>query len=183
MTAPLFSINGAAELLERDRRSVQKSLRHVPPDKMVNKQPRWRLATILQALEGLPKAGRNKGSSLGPVVNHNWLDHDNWRSTLISDALIEYNAAFAEMKAIKAIEQRRAFAIKKLAPLIDLHSKNFMAWETDNPAHGKFWSDTDSVCARVSLLWTQEMEAVQAACEWTSDDGRKLLHDPFYEDD
>jgi hypothetical protein len=51
MTTPLFSINAAAEILERDRRTITKSLRYTPPDGKENNQPRWRLKTILDALE------------------------------------------------------------------------------------------------------------------------------------
>jgi hypothetical protein len=50
----LFSINGASALLERDRRTVTKALRHTPPDKKEKGQPRWKLPTILAALDELP---------------------------------------------------------------------------------------------------------------------------------
>jgi hypothetical protein len=51
MTTALFSINAAAEILERDRRTITKSLRHTPPDGEENNQPRWRLKTIIDALD------------------------------------------------------------------------------------------------------------------------------------
>jgi hypothetical protein len=60
MSVPLFSINGAAEILERDRRTVTKALKHTPPDKKIHGQPRGRLPTILGALDELP------GSSNAP---------------------------------------------------------------------------------------------------------------------
>jgi hypothetical protein len=60
MSAPLFSINGAAEVLERDRRTVTKALRHTKPDAKQHGQPRWRLRTVLDALDELP------GSSNAP---------------------------------------------------------------------------------------------------------------------
>jgi hypothetical protein len=188
MPAPTFSINGAAELLERDRRSIQKSLRHVPPDKTERGVPRWTLKTILRALDKLPKAAlskqrRSRNEEVVAVVHHNWLNPMNWRDARIVGALAEFNDAFAEMKAITDIEQRRAFAVAKLAPLIDHHDKNFRGWETDNPAPGQFSNDDDAVCARVSLLWSQQMEAMSEACGWTGDEGRKFLHDPFIEDD
>jgi hypothetical protein len=188
MPARVFSINGAAELLERDRRSIQKSLRHVPPDKTERGAPRWKLKTILRALDQLPHAGRNKrGSSrndeFGPVVHHNWLNPMNLRDARIVEAIAEFNDAFAEMKAIADTKQRRAFAVAKLAPLIDYHDKNFRDWETENPAPGQFANDDDSVCARVSLLWTQQIDAVSEACEWTGDEGRKFLCYQFAEDD
>jgi hypothetical protein len=59
MPAPLFSINGAAEVLERDRRTVTRALRHTKPDAKQNGQPRWRLRTILDALDELPSGSSN----------------------------------------------------------------------------------------------------------------------------
>ena len=43
---------GAADALERDRRTIRKALREVPPDVADRRgHPRWRLPTILTALE------------------------------------------------------------------------------------------------------------------------------------
>jgi hypothetical protein len=83
MTAPLFGVNAAAELLERDRRSVQKSLRHVQPDKMERGQPRWKLLTILRALEGLPNAVSNKRRAPR-------LASDGYLNTLTDEEFAEY---------------------------------------------------------------------------------------------
>jgi len=53
----LFSAFGAADLLERDRQTVRRALRHVPPDGYERKQPRWRLKTIIDAVDA--HLGRN----------------------------------------------------------------------------------------------------------------------------
>jgi hypothetical protein len=182
MTIPVFSINGAAETLERDRRTVKKALKNVKPDKLVNKQPRWRLRTILDALAELP-GSHNANVSLQPVVHHDWLDPKNWRDSRIGVALVEFNQALAEMKAIKDLTKRRAFAVAKLGPLIAFHAKNFTQWETDNPAPGRFANDDVTVGCRVSLLWTQQREAIESACSWTYDECWEFLIDPFNEGD
>jgi hypothetical protein len=181
-----FSANAIADLLERDRATVVRALRNVPHDAVERKQPRWKMTTALAALDRLPGSHNAKSHHRrndGIVVHHNWLDPDNWRDSRIAAAVAEYNKTFAEMKAIEDIKQRRAFAIAKLAPLIDSHDKNFRHWETDNPAPGRFWNDTDSVSARVSLLWTQQIETVAAVCGWTDDEGRNLLSYQFYEEE
>jgi hypothetical protein len=182
MTTPLFSINAASETLERDRRTVKKALRHVKPDKLVNKQPRWRLKTILDALSELP-GSHNANVSLQPVVHHDWLNSTNWRDPRIVAALVEFNRTFAEMKAISDMAKRRAFAIAKLGPLIAFHDKNFRKWETDNPAPGRFANDDVSVGCRVSLLWTQQREAVESACSWNYEQCYEFLIEPFQSDD
>jgi hypothetical protein len=53
----LFSAFGAADMLERDRQTVRRALRHVPPDGNERKQPRWRLKTIIDAVDA--HLGRN----------------------------------------------------------------------------------------------------------------------------
>jgi hypothetical protein len=47
--SPLCSINGAADMLGRDRRTVERALRGVPPEDLT-KGKRWRLSTIAAAL-------------------------------------------------------------------------------------------------------------------------------------
>ena len=53
----LFSAFAAADLLERDRQTVRRALRHVPPDGHERAQPRWRLKTIVDAVDA--HLGRN----------------------------------------------------------------------------------------------------------------------------
>jgi hypothetical protein len=51
-----FTVNGAAEVLERDRRTIARALRDVSPDDET-KGRRWKLATIVNALQG--RSGRS----------------------------------------------------------------------------------------------------------------------------
>jgi hypothetical protein len=46
----LFTANGAAEFLNRDRRSVGKALRSVPPDSTEGGRPRWQIGRVSAAL-------------------------------------------------------------------------------------------------------------------------------------
>src|ERR1700730_5377248 len=46
-----FTVSGAAEVLERDRRTIARALRDVPPDDE-SKGRRWKLATIVNAMKG-----------------------------------------------------------------------------------------------------------------------------------
>ena len=45
-----FTINKCSEMLERDRASVARALRNVPPDAGTAKRPLYRLATVADAL-------------------------------------------------------------------------------------------------------------------------------------
>src|SRR5258708_16024422 len=51
----LFSAFGAADLLEKDRQTVRRALRRVVPDGFEGKNPRWRLPTIIPALDPHPR--------------------------------------------------------------------------------------------------------------------------------
>jgi hypothetical protein len=75
----LFSINKAAELLERDRATLVRALRHVTPDSLERGQARYRMKTITDAL--VAHEARNNGSS--------HMRHDSLRSRLgeIADEL------------------------------------------------------------------------------------------------
>ncbi|CCD97735.1 hypothetical protein [Bradyrhizobium sp. STM 3809] len=50
----LFSVNRAAHLLERDRATLVRALKHVPPDGFEHGQPRWLMPTITAALARPP---------------------------------------------------------------------------------------------------------------------------------
>jgi len=55
----LFSINRAADLLERDRATLVRALRHLPPEGYTKHcQPRWSMQTIRNALAVKPQARR-----------------------------------------------------------------------------------------------------------------------------
>jgi hypothetical protein len=61
----LFSINKAADLLERDRATLVRALRHAKPDGHQRGQPRYTMRTITDALAA--HEARNNGSShVGP---------------------------------------------------------------------------------------------------------------------
>lgn len=84
-----FSINGAAEILERDRRTVTKSLRHVPPDAHEHGQPRWKLPKIVAALA----ANEQKQIPRRPAYNGPGLPNDEVQALIddLQDLLFEFD--------------------------------------------------------------------------------------------
>jgi hypothetical protein len=56
-----YSINAASLMLERDRRTVTKAMQGVRPDEKVRGQPRWKLRTIVDALERDNRASNGGG--------------------------------------------------------------------------------------------------------------------------
>ena len=182
-----FSMHALAELTERDRGTISRAMRDVPPDAIEKngiKRKCWTMKHALAALDRLPGShnAKHHREVVGIAINHDWTSPDNWRSTLVGEALVTYNELFSEMRAIPDLKKRRAFAIAKLAPLIISHSETFTKWETDNPAPGRFDNSSYCVLERTSLLWGQELEAASAACEWDHDEGRQQLYWQFIKD-
>jgi hypothetical protein len=100
----VFSINGASEILERDRRTIMRAMRHVTPDAKERGQPRWRMKTILDALErtGARTEHHNEGGG-------QWTDLD--------AVIAEFDAAYDRMRLEPSLAKRRAMSLR-LAPLI-----------------------------------------------------------------
>jgi hypothetical protein len=170
MTAPLFSINAASEILEVDRRTITKALRHTRPDGKERKQDRWRLRTILDALDQLP------GSTGAPTRRRNDYNDDDlkdyrggWRDPRILASIAEFEKASAKMDAIGDLEERRAFAVAKLGPLLAFQDKTFGQWEGDVVANSQ----------RLAGLWLQELREVRSACRWDEAEADDFMVKPF----
>jgi hypothetical protein len=124
MANPTFTINAATELLESDRRKIQKALRNVPPDAKVKGQQQWRIKTILDALDRLPgavKATRKNNSNRSSLSNDEFVTQmfeQNEAFTRASDALV----ALGEMpKRLRRAEAKHVFA--KIDTLVKLFEK------------------------------------------------------------
>ena len=64
----LFSINAAADALGKDRRTLDRAPVGVAPDGYDGKSPRWRLASIVQALEARSgSAGSEDAEVIGEI--------------------------------------------------------------------------------------------------------------------
>jgi hypothetical protein len=96
----MFSINAASLLLERDRRTVTKAMFGVPPDAKEKKQPRWKMSTIVDALD------RHGGSN--NYTNGNSAAANANRPPEYS----QFDAAFATLEKLPTLQARRKAAIK-----------------------------------------------------------------------
>jgi hypothetical protein len=50
MTAQTYTVNGASDLLEKDRRLIGRVLKNIPPDSKAGGKATWRIPTIVNAL-------------------------------------------------------------------------------------------------------------------------------------
>ena len=153
----LFSINGAADLLERDRATLVRALRHVPADGYTKHgQPRWRMETIRNALAVKPQARRKTGK---------FRDRHSLRSTKLDRMRLEYEKGLALIGAEPSLDKRRELALQ-LAPLLEKYQTTYL-----QIARSLHIADDDVLTARSDLIWSEMMDEVSAAAEWARSDG------------
>jgi len=152
----LFSVNRAADLLERDRATLVRALRHVPPDGYERGQPRWRMPTIIDALAVKPQARRETGK---------FRDRYSLRSRVLDDMRRTFEEEVALIGAEPSLERRREMSIA-LAPLLEQYQAAYL--EIGRSLH---IADDDVLTARSDLIWSEMMDEVSAAAEWPRSDG------------
>jgi hypothetical protein len=146
----VFSINGASEILERDRRTIVRAMRHVTPDAEERGQPRWRMKTILDALE-------RSGARTEHHVGGGGLRTD------LDVVIAQFDAAYVGMRAEPSLNKRRAKALK-LAPLIAQMDR--MEREV-SAAAGEPKLLTELRADKIHMLLLRGLEEL---CEWSRDE-------------
>ena len=153
----LFSTNRAADLLERDRATLVRALRHVPPEGYTKHgHPRWSMQTVRNALALKPQARHATGK---------FRDRYSLRSTKLDRMRLEYEKCLALIGAEPSLDKRREMALK-LAPLLEQYQAAYL--EIGRSLH---IADDDVLAARTDLIWSEMMDEVSAAAEWPRDDG------------
>jgi hypothetical protein len=148
-----FSANALAELLERDRATIVRALRRVPPDAVERKSPRWKMTTAIAAVDALPGSHnapprRRSNDSSGNV--------DPRVSALIdpcSDAII----ALQEMPLL---HERREVAKTKLGPMIQ--STYYRLQDLIDECHAE-------------SIWRLYLHMTMTFCFWTHEEGWDFL--------
>ena len=115
MKAKLFSAFAASELLSRDRQTIARAIRDVPPDGKERGAPRWKMSTIFDAMErhnrandgGVNVEGRNR---LGDIADE------------LENLHYELDAAIATIKSLPGLDakQPHSRAAAQLIQRIDL---------------------------------------------------------------
>ena len=153
----LFSINRAADLLEKDRATLVRALRHVLPEGYTKHgQPRWSMQTIRNALAVKPQARHTTGK---------FRDRYSLRSTKLDRMRLEYEKGLALIGGEPSLDKRREMALK-LAPLLEQYQAAYL--EIGRSLH---IADDDVLTARSDLIWSEMMDEVSAAAEWPRSDG------------
>jgi hypothetical protein len=105
-----FSVNGAADLLERDRRTIRRALAMVPPDAKESGNPRWRLRTVLDALDAHGRRTGHERSGMRHGDRDAVLDE-------IERLGAKLDAGFGQMAGEPDVARRRKMA-SQVGPLV-----------------------------------------------------------------
>ena len=105
-----FSVNGAADLLERDRRTIRRALAMVPPDAKESGNPRWRLRTIIDALDAHERRTGHERSGTRDGDRDAVLDE-------IERLGAKLDAGFSQMAGEPDVARRRKMATE-VGPLV-----------------------------------------------------------------
>jgi hypothetical protein len=139
----LFSAFAASELLEKDRQTIVRALRNTPPDGQERGQPRWKMSTIVAAMEKHNRANDGGGSS-GPNPPE----------------CAVFDLAFDKLVALPTLAARRKAAVK-LVPLVD-----DMVQAIRTRGRDEDWIVSG---IRGDQCYQQALERIEAPCEWTHD--------------
>jgi hypothetical protein len=165
MTSNLFSAYRASEILERDRQTIIRALRHIKPDgKEHGGQPRWKMRTILDAMsahEGIT----GRVSSRGSTAKHERAD---FSQRNLDRIYAEFDTAFEVMTKVKSLEKRREISLKTLAPIIDEH-------QIAMHEHALITNDEFVTGLLNDKLYTLMLAGFQHHCSWSHEETWTLM--------
>jgi hypothetical protein len=156
-----FSAFGAADLLERDRQTVRRALRHVPPDGYERKQPRWRLKTIIDAVDA--HLGRNT-TAAPPAGSTLQVQFD------------QFDGGCKNLAMMPDLKARRREAHRLIALLVELDK----AMRADARA---LREDELRASLRCDQHFRLAMRNFEQPCEWNHDQCWKVLTAIMVDDD
>ncbi len=143
----LISEFGAADWLELDRQTVRRALRHVPPDGYERKQPRWRMKTIISAVDA--HLGRKNPSRL--------LDHSSLQALFD-----QFDSGSKNLDVLPDLKARRREAHRLIAVLVELDK----AMRADARARRE---DELRASLRCDQHFRVAMRNFEEPCDWTQE--------------
>jgi hypothetical protein len=146
----LVSRYAAAGLLGRDRQTIERAVRNLPPDAYHKGQPRWRLERIAQVLAMTPQQRRDAGKAR---------DRYGIRAAELDEMRRAFERGVADIAAAP-IDRRRAMALA-LAPLLQRFQVTYL--DIGRRLH---IADDDVLTARSEMIFSELMDEVSEASHW-----------------
>jgi hypothetical protein len=153
-----YSLNNLAEQLERDRSTMVKAMRNVPPDARVKNRPTWKIATASRALEAYTRAqdGGGRGTGTGQI------------DPQLAGVYAKFDTADAAMRKLKTLDARRKAAIA-MAPLI---ADTDAMMRKVGLANGV---DSELVHLRADKLFLLYLRGFEACCGWSQQETWEVM--------
>jgi hypothetical protein len=167
-TADLFSINSAADILSRTRRTVTRALRGIPAaDTNAAGMKRWRLKTIVTALND---------HSGAPVLDSRTNGVTSHLAIEAEEAMQNFDSALDELLAMKTIATRRAVA-RRMPTLLNTVLASMRARDVADGMDDQFAGLRADNVRRLSF------QLIKNRCGWTGDEVREIFDGEADDDD
>lgn len=150
MSEKLVSRYAASVQLGRDRQTIERAVRNLPPDAYHKGQPRWRLERIAAVLAMTPQQRRHAGKAR---------DRYNIRAAKLDDMRAEYEERVEEI-AVAPLDKRRAMALA-LAPALQAYQLDYL-----RIGRSLRIADDDVIAARSEMIFSELMDEVSEAAQW-----------------
>ena len=153
----LYSINALSMMLERDRGTLTRALKDVPPDGHEHGQPRWKVSTAAAALER--RSYRPQSQVIGNTGRS--IDDFHFRRPTRLDALrSDYDQKLLAITEEKSPKRKRELALT-LAPRLERYQTVFR-----EVARAINACDDIAIEARSELIFSEMMDEVSKAADW-----------------
>jgi hypothetical protein len=169
MKTKLFSAFAASELLGRDRQTLVRCLRNVPPDGKEKNQPRWKMSTIFTAMERHNRANEGNGGS-NNYTNANSSNAPN------PPEYSQFDTAFAALEALSTLPARRKAAIA-IMPKLHAMIAALVVQGRDGDEHPQHTQ------LRGERVYQLMMAGFQSPCQWSHDQVWQNLNSVGFDED
>jgi hypothetical protein len=166
----LFSISGAADALNRSRRTVTKALANVKPAAIRHGLKLWRIADIIAAINNHTEA---------PLITRSRNGGSEVLTGLAAEAAVAFEAydrAYDALKALPTLQARRA-AARRLQPLFSEAIQLMRDRDRDAGLHPEH---VDLKADKVAFLMVRNVEG---PCRWSLDEAWGAMYPDDGEDE
>lgn len=171
----LFSISGAADALNRARRTIERALQGVPAAEVRSGLKLWAMSTIVRCLDERAQAPITK-----PFITNGRNGEPQVLVGVAAQCAIafeRYDKAQDKLQAIKTIEARRTFVRAELGPICREAIELMRQRDTANGLH------EEHVQLRGEQIYRLMVRDVEGPCDWTDEQAWGVLDPPRPGDD
>ena len=151
-----FSISGAAEILQRNRRTITRALRGIRPDSTENGNKTWRMSVIVRALNEHSEA---------PILKPGSNSESN---ADCAQAFAIYDKAYAAMTRQRTLAQRRK-AAKAQAPQV------VAMFESMAERDSAMDVDQEHAMLRRNQAWLVLCRGYEKPCSWSQAESHEIF--------